>query len=140
MIETIQDMSAPDIFNRRAAVANRLRMVIMSLRLEVEGARPKIKRIKEFLETDNVDLGESRQILDAIERTNSEAQRYNRSFTVVLADGISRRIVLSNDNPTDFVAEVLVNGSGAVSGSDRGIPLGVSDGWHNVFDKPASVQ
>ncbi|WP_181166701.1 hypothetical protein, partial [Mesorhizobium sp. B2-5-4] len=123
LIEAVQDMSAPDIFDRRAVVANRLRMVITSLRMAVDGTRPKIQRIRDFLESENVDPSERRQLLDHIERTNIEAKRYNRSFTVVLADGISRRIVLNNDDPTDFVAEVTVDASGNPAGSERGMDL-----------------
>lgn len=123
LIDAVQDMSAPDIFHRRAAVANRLRMMISSLRVAVEGTRPKTKRIKDFLASENLDPIEHHKLLDYVDQSNKEGQRYNRSFTVVLADGISRRIVLNNDDPTDFIAEVTVDAAGNPAGSERGIDL-----------------
>lgn len=135
LIMGIQDMSAPDIFERRAAVANRLREIVTHLSLEVEGPRPRQASVAELL-TD-VDPAERLRLLDQIEQSNTEAKRYNRSFTVVMADGTSRRVILNNDDPTDFVAEVLIDKSGAISGSDRGMPIGKSDDWDSwdrVFD------
>jgi DNA invertase Pin-like site-specific DNA recombinase len=134
LIGAVQDMSAPDIFDRRAAVANRLRVLITSLRIAAEGKRPKMKRTKDFLESQDLDPDESQRILDHIRQSNQEGQRYNRSFNVVLADGVSRYVVVKNNDPTDFVAEVLVDKAGAISGSDRGMPIGSSDGWDSVFD------
>lgn len=140
LIEGIQDMSAPDIFERRAAVANRLRTMVSSLRLAVGGARPKMVKVADVLDDEGLDSHERQQLLDAIDQSNFEAKRYNRTFIVELADGTSRRVIMKNDDPTDFEAEVLVDKSGAISGSDRGMPLSSSDGWDNVFDEPVLTQ
>lgn len=139
MIDTIQDTTAPDIFDRRAAVANRLRTMIRSLRVASDGSRPKAKRIEHFLSSSGVDPAERGRLLDQIRSSNELAQRYQRTFSVVLADGISRHVIVTSDDPTDFIAEVLVDKDGAMSGSDRGMTIG-SDGWDNVFDEPARAQ
>lgn len=135
LITGIQDMSAPDIFERRAAVANRLREIVIQLSLEVEGQKPRQARVAELVA--DVDPAEREQLLDTVEQSNIDAKRHNRTFTVTLADGTSRRIVLDGDDPTKFVAEVLIDKSGIISGSDRGMPIGNTDdwdGWDNVFD------
>ncbi|RWE31167.1 MAG: hypothetical protein EOS78_26680 [Mesorhizobium sp.] len=140
LIASVQDMSAPDIFERRAAVANRLRLLVTSLRISADGRRPKMKGIRTFLESQELNPDERDRLIDHIEKTNKQAQRYNRSFNVMLADGVSRYVVVKSDDPTDIVAEVLVGKDGAISGSDRGMPLGWSDEWDNVFNEPATAQ
>ncbi len=140
LIDAIQDMTASDIFDRRAVVANRLRSMIRSLRVASDGSQPKAKRIEHFLSSTGVDPEERRRLLDQIQWSNEHAQRFQRTFSVVLADGISRHVVVKSDDPTDFIAEVLVGKDGAISGSDRGMPIGWSDGLDDVFDEPASAQ
>ncbi|TIV19513.1 MAG: hypothetical protein E5V95_08525 [Mesorhizobium sp.] len=139
LIASVQDMSAPDIFERRAAVANRLSILVTSLRIAADGRRPKMKGIRTFLESQELNPDERDRLIDHIEKTNKQSQRYNRSFNVMLADGVSRYVVVKSDDPTDIIAEVLVDRDGAISGSDRGMPIGWSDGWDNVFDEPVSV-
>jgi DNA invertase Pin-like site-specific DNA recombinase len=119
LISDLQKTSSEDAFEKRAIVANRLRTMIRSLTLAIEGTRPKFKKAKELLNTADIDVREKQAILDHIERTSIEAQRYNRTFTVELADGITRRVILQDDDPTHLVAEVT-NQSGTVMGSDRG--------------------
>ncbi|RVC70393.1 MAG: hypothetical protein EOS81_04735 [Mesorhizobium sp.] len=139
LIASVQDMSAPDIFERRAAVANRLSILVTSLRIAADGRRPKMKGIRTFLESQELNPDERDRLIDHIEKTNKQSQRYNRSFNVMLADGVSRYVVVKSDDPTDIIAEVLVDRDGAISGSDRGMPIGWSDGWDNVSDEPVSV-
>ncbi|AZO35466.1 MAG: recombinase family protein [Mesorhizobium sp.] len=140
LIASVQDMSAPDIFERRAAVANRLSILVTSLRIAADGRRPKMKGIRTFLESQELSPAERDRLIDHIEKSNEEGQRYNRSFKVMLADGVSRYVVVRSDEPTDIIAEVLVDKDGGISGSDRGMPIGWSEGWDNIFDEPASVQ
>ncbi|MDN2578728.1 recombinase family protein [Aquibium sp. ELW1220] len=122
LISDLQKTSGEDAFEKRAIVANRLRTMIRSLTLAVEGTRPKFKKAKELLTTADIDVRERQAILDHIEKTSIEARRYNRTFTVELADGITRRVILQDDDPTHLVAEVT-NQSGNVTGSDRGRTL-----------------
>jgi DNA invertase Pin-like site-specific DNA recombinase len=136
LIEAVQDMSAPDIFDRRAAIAKRLRTLITSLRVAAQGKRPKVKRIRDFLEGENLDPDYCRKMLDLIQQSDVEGQRYNRSFSVVLADGVSRHVIVKNDNPTDFIAEVLIDKDGAVSGSDWGTSFEQLFGRTDHIDKP----
>lgn len=135
LIVGIQNMSAPDIFERRAAVANRLREIVIHLSLEVAGQKPRQARVAELLA--DVDPAEREQLLDQVDLSNIEAKRHNRTFTVTLADGTSRRVILDGDDPARFVAEVLIDKGGLVSGSDRGKPISNDwDGWDSVFDEP----
>ncbi|TGR01283.1 recombinase family protein [Mesorhizobium sp. M4B.F.Ca.ET.190.01.1.1] len=124
LIDQLQQMEGPEAFLQRSMLATRLREIVTELKLEVEGSLPRQSRAAAFLDAADIDPQERNQILDHIERSNREALRYNRSFSVVLADGVSRRVVLRNDDPTDFVAEVLVDKDGTISGSDRGMPIG----------------
>ncbi len=133
MIEAIQDLSAPDIYERRAAVANRLRSVVTSLTIAADGTRKKFDKVVKFLEDEQLDPFERDKLLEFIKQSNADAQRYNRSFTVVLADGVSRRIVLNNDDPTDFVAEVHLDKEGKITGTDRGMPIPVDTTFENAF-------
>ncbi|WP_281040037.1 recombinase family protein [Mesorhizobium sp. M8A.F.Ca.ET.021.01.1.1] len=139
LIDQLQQMEGPEAFSQRSMLATRLREIVTELKLEVQGSRPRQGKAAALLDAADIDPQERSQILDLIERSDREAQRYNRSFSVVLADGVSRRVVLKNDDPASFVAEVLVGKDGAISGSDRGMPIGWSDGWDNVFDEPVSV-
>lgn len=140
LIASVQDMSAPDIFERRAAVANRLSILVTSLRIAADGRRPKMKGIRTFLESQELNPDERDRLIDHIEKTNKQAQRYSRSFNVMLADGVSRFVVVKSDDPTDIVAEVLIDKDGEISGSDRGMPIGWFDGWDNVLNEPATAQ
>ncbi|MBZ9815774.1 recombinase family protein [Mesorhizobium sp. CA7] len=140
LIDQLQQMDGPEAFSQRSMLATKLREIVAELKLEVEGSRPRQGKAAALLDATDVDPQERNRLLDIIERSDRQAQRYNKSFTVVLTDGVSRRVILENDDPASFVAEVLVNKDGAISGSDRGMPIGRSDGWDNVFDEPASAQ
>ena len=123
LIDELQQMEGRQAYSKRAALAARLREIVSDLKLEVEGSRPKLPRIKELLDSQGADLIERNRILKHIDHSNLEAQRYNRTFTVVLADGLSRIVILKDDDPADFVAEVVIDNDGVLSGSDRGVPL-----------------
>lgn len=123
LIGQLQKTDGRDAFSQRTMLAGRLREIVRDLRLEVEGTKPRLKKATALFEQAETDAADRQRILEVIEQTSVEANRHNRSFTVVLADGISRRIVLKNDNPSDFIAEVLVGVDGAISGNDRGKPL-----------------
>ncbi|MGX9117871.1 recombinase family protein [Mesorhizobium sp. BHbsci] len=140
LIDQLQQMEGPDAFSQRSMLAGKLREIVNDLRLYVDGSKPRQNKAAALLDAATIDPEERQQILETVKRTNREAQRYNRSFSVVLADGVSRRVILKNNDPTNFVAEAIVDKHGAISGSDRGMPLGISDGWDNIFDEPASAQ
>lgn len=133
LIDQLQETEGPDAFAQRTMLAGRLREIVSALRLDVEGTKPRLKKAEALFDQTGTDPLERQRILELIERTNIEATRYNRSFTVVLADGISRRIVLNNDDPTDFVAEVTVDAAGNPAGSDRGTDL------QTLFGRPIGI-
>lgn len=112
LIDAVQNLTDENIFATRAAVAARLKSIIVSLTVAVEGNRPKFQRAVALLEASNIDVKEREQILSHIEQSNIDAKHHNRTFNVVLADGISRRVILKNDNPMDFVVKVHVDREG----------------------------
>ncbi|WP_280940373.1 recombinase family protein [Mesorhizobium sp. LSHC412B00] len=123
LIDQLQVTEGPDAFAQRTMLAGRLREIVSDLRLDVEGTKPRLKKAEALFDQAGTDPIERQRSLEVIERTNIEAKRYNRSFSVVLADGVSRRVVLNNDDPTDFVAEVTVDAAGKPVGTDRGLNL-----------------
>ncbi|HEV2897396.1 MAG TPA: recombinase family protein [Pseudaminobacter sp.] len=131
LIDAVQNLSDETLFATRAAVADRLRSIIVSLTVAVEGNRPKFQKAVALLEASNIDITERNQILSHIEQTNIDGNRYNRTFNVVLADGISRRVILKNDNPTDFDVQVHIDrkGTATVSGENENMVFG------RVFDE-----
>lgn len=119
-IDSLQDMSAADIFDRRAVVANRLRSIVTSLRIAAKGSKPRLKKIADALEDEDVNEDYRRKLLAHIDDANSLTQSHNRTFTVTLADGVQRLVVVKGDDPTDFVSEVLIDADGKTSGSILG--------------------
>lgn len=147
LIDQLQEANGADTFSKRVMLAGRLREIVADLRLEVEGRRPVVERTKAQLDQEEIDPIERQKIVEHIERTNVEGQAYNRTFTVALADGTKRRIVLRDDDPSDFVAEVVIDKAGTVSGSDNGRSLDFfnewrreSAAWDAVFDEPSRTQ
>ncbi|MDH4992102.1 recombinase family protein [Aquamicrobium lusatiense] len=119
LIDELQQMEGPDAFSQRSMLASKLREIVIDLKLEVEGTRPLQVRYSTLLNVDGVDAEERNRILTHIEKSNQNFQRYNRTFNVTLADGVRRRIVLKNDNPTDIITEVLIDKYGVVTGVDQ---------------------
>lgn len=119
LIDQLQEMDGPEAFSRRTMLAARLRDIVSEVRLEVDGQKPKLGRAAKILDQAGIDPDEKRRLLDHIDQTNLDAHGYNHSFSVVLADGTSRKVVLKTDDPADFVTEVLVDKSGSIFGSDR---------------------
>ncbi|MEI8698125.1 recombinase family protein [Mesorhizobium sp. ISC15] len=123
LIDQLQETEGPDAFAQRTMLAGRLREIIIDLRLDIEGTKPRLAKAEALFDQAGTGPLERQRIMELIDQSNVEGQRYNRSFTVVLADGISRKIVLNNDDPTDFIAEVTVDAEGSPSGTDRGLDL-----------------
>ncbi|RUW74819.1 MULTISPECIES: recombinase family protein [unclassified Mesorhizobium] len=123
-IDSLQDMSAPDIFDRRAAVANRLKSIVTSLRVAANGSRPRLKTIADALGDQGIDEEYREKLLAHIDHVNAVTQSYSRTFTVTLADGVQRLVVVKGDDPTDFVSEVVIEANGKTTGSILGKPLG----------------
>ncbi|WP_170971252.1 recombinase family protein [Mesorhizobium sp. GR13] len=103
MISDLQDPNIANSFDKRAAVANRLRNVIKSLKIAVEGRGPKLKQYEQLLGGANIDHAYRQRVLAHIRKTNDDGMRNNRTFSVQLADGVFREVVLSNDDPTSVV-------------------------------------
>jgi DNA invertase Pin-like site-specific DNA recombinase len=122
LIDELQTMEGAEAFSHRSLLAARLRDIISDLRLEVEGRKP--KRVKLMATLDQLDdPAERARILEAVDRSNIEGQRYNRTFSVILADGTSRHVIVKDDDPTDFIAEVRVGSDGSIEGSEQGRDL-----------------
>lgn len=118
MIGLIQSSLGEEALPTRAAVANRLRSIVRSLTVAVEGTRPKFAKAVSFLNSSAMDQDERERLIAHIERTNLEGRRYNRTFNVVLADGVIRRVILRSDNPLDFEVNLRVDSAGTATISD----------------------
>ena len=55
------------------------------------------------------------QIVAQIVSSNVEAHHYSRTFNVILVDGVSRRVIVKNEDPKDFEVEVRVGSDGGVT-------------------------
>jgi DNA invertase Pin-like site-specific DNA recombinase len=127
LIGEVQDVGSSGAFEKRAIIAHRLKSIVRSLTLAVEGSRPKFQAAKALLNATKIDERERQAILVTIERSNTEARRHNRSFTVQLADGLVRRVIIDDTDPTRFIAEAVVDQSGRVSTTDRGDPVRMAE-------------
>lgn len=104
LIEEIRDTANPDNFEKRALIANRLRGVVTSLKLGVEGSTPFDRRIEQTLIANSYPPDEAQQIASHIEKVSTEFGSDNPTFDILLADGIARRVIVSKSDPTEMVA------------------------------------
>lgn len=96
------------IAEKRMAVAQKLRSMVTALTVAPEGDKPKLAKIDEFLRQAQTEETERKRILTYIDEAQQEFGRTNRSFTVTLADGIARKVIIESNDPTKFITQVTV--------------------------------
>lgn len=107
LIAELQDNENSDLERKRRIVANRLQMIIKSLTLAPNGLRreAEIKVLSQF--------GEFETLFNFLEpNTNDLNERM--TFSIVLLDGIMRRVTVKRDNPLDGVHILAVNNRGLI--------------------------
>ncbi|WP_172982558.1 recombinase family protein [Phyllobacterium sp. SYP-B3895] len=137
-IVALQSGVGKDLASKRAAVSKKLRSIITTLTVAPEGDKPKIDKIKSLLKRSEVDEKYQHQLLSHINDTQVEFGRQNRSFKVVLADGVARKVIVDTDDPTRFVTQVTVDAAGNISGEGLSFPI---NEYENIdwSDETASV-
>jgi hypothetical protein len=129
-ILSLQIGAGKELADKRAAVSKKLRSIVVTLTVATEGDKPKLNRIRSLLQQWDVSEDYQDKLLSYAGDTQIEFGRINRSFKVVLADGIIRRVILENDDPTKFITQVNVDSEGKVKGEGLSFPF--QDQWENV--------
>jgi DNA invertase Pin-like site-specific DNA recombinase len=119
----LQSGVGKDLASKRAAVSKKLRSIITNLTVATEGDKPKLSKIGSLLERADIDEHYQRQLLSCINDTQVEFGRQNRSFTVLLADGVARRVIVESEDPTRFITQVTIDPAGKISGEGRSFPI-----------------
>lgn len=111
-ISQIQDKENYQIETKRRAVASRLKSIIKSLTLATDGLGNEKYTISSF---ENFDPLFNFLETNTIELSNVEKFM---TFSVVLIDGLMRRVTVSRDNPLDFVQTTVIDKHGLIIESD----------------------
>lgn len=136
LISGLQSGTGPERAARRAAVAKRLRTIVLSLTVAPEGSTPQLWRIKSLLDTSGLTRDEQSKLETYIKDSQITSGRNNRSFTVVLADGIIRRVVVGNDDPTNLITSVEVDAKGAITGANEFFTWDKDIDWEDENSSP----
>ncbi len=97
MIDKLQSDS-PDMVRRRLQVAGKLRELVSSLNVAVEGRAPGRVLRPAYSRRDS--------ILATVDAFSVDDETYRQpTFTVVFADGVSRRVAVNREEPLDYIIE-----------------------------------
>ncbi|WHS32065.1 recombinase family protein [Brucella sp. NM4] len=109
LIKELQDADDRDLERKRRVVANRLQMMIKSLTLAPDGLRKDSEKLvlSQF--------GPSEALFDFFERgAQSGEVSTGMSFSVVLLDGIMRRVTVSRREPLKVIQLIAVDKHGLI--------------------------
>jgi len=133
LIAELQDHSTGDISQKRRVVANRLRSIIASLRLAVEGKRPLQQKLEKAFSVFDDDPDYKADLIAHGRETAKETGGYNPTFTVIFTDNISRVVRVDKEDPTKYVAIADFNPINAAdNGSDSAfdkVEYRIKDKW-----------
>lgn len=110
LIKELQDADDVDLERKRRIVANRLQMMIKSLTLAPDGVRKDAEKmvLSQF--------GSSEALFDFFETgTSSDEAGTYMSFSVVLLDGIMRRVTVSRRDPLKVIELLAVDKHGLIT-------------------------
>ncbi|MCK4205980.1 recombinase family protein [Brucella pituitosa] len=114
LIKELQDADDGDLERKRRVVANRLQMMIKSLTLAPDGLRKDAEKLvlSQF--------GSSEALFDFFDTgTQSGEVSTGMSFSVVLLDGIMRRVTVSRNEPLKGVQVIAVDKHGLITETDQ---------------------
>ncbi len=114
LIKELQDADDGDLERKRRVVANRLQMMIQSLTLAPHGLRKDAEKLvlSQF--------GPSEALFDFFETgAQSDEVSAGMSFSVVLLDGIMRRVTVSRKEPLKGVQVIAVDKHGLIIETDQ---------------------
>ena len=80
-ISKVQAVNSKNAFELRSNVANRLREIIVELKLGVEGTKPKRSELNKFLDESGIDKDEARKLTKILKKYDDDGQSgTNRRF------------------------------------------------------------
>lgn len=114
-INALRGLSGADALTQRTRLASRLKEIVVKLEVAVEGERPKLEKMRQYLAEQEPDAEFRDAMLKTMNEANLAAQRYNPSFTVEFADGVVRRATVSVGDPLQYISESKVAPSGQIT-------------------------
>lgn len=109
LIKELQDSGNIELERKRRAVANRLQMIIKSLTLAPDGLR------KDAEKTVLSQFGDFQALFDFFETEQQPTElSKGMTFSVVLLDGIMRRVTINRGNPLQVVQLIAVDRHGLI--------------------------
>jgi len=114
LIRELQDADNDDLERKRRVVANRLQMMIESLTLAPDGLLKDAEKIVIS------PFGSSETVFDFFEKgeQSGEVSR-GMSFSVVLLDGVMRRVTVSRKEPLRVIQRITVDKDGLITETDQ---------------------
>lgn len=107
LINDLQDHDDIDLERKRRTVANRLQVMIKSLTLAPDGLNKEaeISILSQF--------GQYQNLFDFF-KTNNQSTELNKelTFSVILLDGIMRRVTVNRGDPLKIVKHIAIDGDG----------------------------
>lgn len=122
LIDDLKQMSGPAAYEHRTRLANRLRSIVQSLTVAVEGEKQRLAKARQLLDDSGTEADFRDQVLARIEEVAKANQSYNPSFKVTFADGIIRQATVTTTDPMQYVSETVVRPDGTVEVEIGGRP------------------
>lgn len=122
LINELKRHTGSTAYELRSRVANRLKSIVTSLEIAVQGERHRLVKTSQFLDDQGVEPAYRDAILQRIDEVNEASQSYNPSFKVTFADGIVRRATITTTDPTQYVNQSIVRPDGSVDVEIGGTP------------------
>ena len=128
LIDDLKQMSGPAAYEHRTRLANRLRSIVQSLTVAVEGEKQRLAKARQLLDDSGTEADFRDQVLARIEEVAKANQSYNPGFKVTFADGIIRQATVTTSDPMQYVAESVVRPDGTVE-----VEIAARPGYQNVL-------
>lgn len=122
LIDDLKQMSGPAAYERRTRLANRLRAIVKSLTVAVEGEKQRLAKARQLLDDSGTEADFRDQVLQRIEEVAKANLSYNPGFKVKFADGIIRQATVTTNDPMKYVSESVVRPDGTVEVEIGGRP------------------
>lgn len=122
LIDDLKQMSGPAAYEHRTRLANRLRSIVRSLTVAVEGERQRLAKARQLLDESGTEAEFRDQVLQRIDEVAKASQSYNPGFKVIFADGIVRQATVTTTDPMQYVNESIVRPDGSLEVEIAGRP------------------
>lgn len=119
MITTLHQLTGIEALEQRTRLAARLRSMVTSLKVALEGERQRLSKTREFLDASGTDPQLIDEIVARIDEVARESKSYNPSFEVTFADGTVRKATVTTDDPWAYVNTTVTRPDGSLGLSIR---------------------